>query len=164
MPRRSASLRSRHPRRIDIPVLLVLSAALIGAGLLLPAVETRALFWRNEHSILLNVQQMSREGKQVAATILALCSIGYPAVKIGLLSFFWMFPFPATWRWRSIQLIRLLGRWGMVDVMAMTSIVVASLTIGPLRATPRMGLFLFAAGMLCLMFTGLLMDRLARTR
>jgi uncharacterized paraquat-inducible protein A len=162
--RRSASLQKRHPRRFDIPLLLVLSAVLIGLGLMTPAVETRVLFWRNEYPILSNIHQMSKDGRHTAATILAICSIVYPAAKIGLLTFFWMFPFPATWRWRSIQLIRLLGRWGMVDVFTITSIVLASLTIGPLQAKPKAGLFLFASGMMCLMFVGLLMDRMARTK
>ncbi|HWB18835.1 MAG TPA: paraquat-inducible protein A, partial [Phycisphaerales bacterium] len=83
--------------------------------------------------------------------------------KLGLLAFFWLFPFPATWRWRSIRLIRLLGRWGMVDVFAITAILLASQTIGPLHATPRPGLFYYATGILTLMTTGLLMDRMART-
>jgi len=164
MPARSASLQRRHPNRVDIPFLLVLSTGLIGLGLMMPAVETQALFWRNEYSILLNVRELSKEGKHVAATIIALCSVGYPAIKIGLLSFFWLFPFPAQWRLRSIQLIRALGRWGMVDVFTITSIVLASMTIGPLKATPKLGLFLYASGIMCLMFVGLLMSRLARTR
>ena len=162
--KRSASLRRRYPRRIDVPVLIVVSTVLITVGLLTPAVETEVLFWNDRYSILFNLAQMSREGNHVAATIIAACSVAYPAVKIGLLSFFWLFPFPATWRWRSIQLVRILGRWGMVDVFALTSIVLASATIGPVKATPKIGLFLYASGILCLMLTGLLMSRLARTK
>jgi uncharacterized paraquat-inducible protein A len=162
--KRSASLRRQYPRRIDIPLLIVISAALISAGLLTPAVKTEALFWRDEYSILFNVKKMSDDGKHAAATILAICSVAYPALKIGLLSFFWLFPFQPRWRWRSIQLARLLGRWGMVDVFAMTSIVLASATIGPLKATPKIGLFLYASGILCLMLVGLLMSRLARVK
>jgi uncharacterized paraquat-inducible protein A len=161
--KRSASLRRRFPHRVDVPLLLILSAALLALGVVLPALETRTLiFWHDEHSILLNIQQLSKEGKETAAAILTMCSIVYPGAKLALLTFFWLFPFPATWRWRSIQLIRLLGRWGMVDVLAVASIVIASLTIGPLEATPKSGLFLSAGGVLCLMFTGLLMDRMAR--
>ena len=162
--KRSASLRRRYPRRFDIPLLIVASAGLISAGLLMPAVETEVLFWNDKYSILFNLAQLSREGNHVAATIIAACSIAYPAVKVGLLSFFWLFPFPPTWRWRSIQLVRLIGRWGMVDVFALASIVLASATIGPLKATPKIGLFLYASGILCLMMTGLLMSRLARTK
>jgi uncharacterized paraquat-inducible protein A len=161
---RNASLRRRFRKRLDIPVLLLASAGLISAGLLTPAVKTQALFWRDEYSILLNVRELSDDGRLAAAAIIALCSVIYPAVKLSLLSFFWLFPFPATWRWRSIQLIRLLGRWGMVDVFAVMTIVLASMTIGPLKATPQLGLFLYTAGMLCLMLVGLLMDRMARGR
>lgn len=36
------------------------------------------------------------------------------------------------------------------------------MTIGPLQATPRAGLFLFAGGIFALMLAGLAMERLAR--
>jgi uncharacterized paraquat-inducible protein A len=160
--KRSASLRRRYPRRFDIPLLIVVSTVLIGAGLITPAVETELLFWNDKYSILFNLTQMSREGNHAAASIIAICSVAYPVLKIGLLSFFWLFPFPPTWRWRSIQLVRLLGRWGMVDVFALTSIVLASATIGPFKATPKIGLFLYASGILCLGLAGFLMARLAR--
>jgi len=161
--RRSASLRRRFPRRVDVPLLLLTSAALLATGLLMPALETRTLgLWRDEHSILANILQLSKDGKDTAAMILGVCSVIYPGVKLALLTFFWHFPFPSSWRWRSIQLIRLLGRWGMVDVVAVASIVLASLTIGPLEATPKLGLYLYALGVLCLMLAGLLMDRMAR--
>lgn len=160
---RSASLRRRFPRRTDIPLLLLASGILIGLGLIMPALETQALFWRNEYSILLNLKQMSESGRDAAA-IIALCSVIYPAAKLALLTFFWLFPFPARWRSRSIKLIRLLSRWSMVDVFTIVSIVLASMTIEPFKATPRMGLFFYAAGMMALMFVALLMDRLARCR
>jgi uncharacterized paraquat-inducible protein A len=161
---RSASLHRRFPNRLDIPMLLVASTALLGLGLITPAVETQALFWRNEYSILLNLRQMSDEGRHVAAAIIAMCSVVYPATKLALLFFFWLFPFPAKWRWKSIQFIRVLGRWSMVDVFTIVAILLGSMTIGPLEATPRAGLFLYAAGMLCLMLVALLMDRMARCK
>jgi len=160
---RSASLRRRFPRRVDVPFLLMASAALLAVGVTLPALETHTLFfWHSESSIFSNIQQLSDDGKRTAALILAVCSIAYPAAKLALLTFFWLFPFPSAWRWRSIKLIRLLGRWGMVDVVAMASIVLASLTIGPLEATPQLGLYVYAGGILTLMFTGLLVESMAR--
>lgn len=161
--RRSASLRRRYRRRWDVPALLLVSGVLILAGLLLPAFETRTLMlWRSEYSILLNVQSLSRQDQHVAATILALCSVVYPAAKLATLALFWLFPFPYRWRARVITLLRVLGRWAMVDVLTIVTIVLASLTIGPLEATPRIGLYLYAAGIICLMIVALLMDRLAR--
>src|SRR5262245_51421802 len=130
MASRSASLQRRFPHRIDIPLLLLGSGVLMAWGLVTPAVETHALFWRNEYSIILNLRQMSEDGRHAAAAIIALCSIVYPFSKLALLLFFWFLPFPARWRWRSIQFVRLLGRWSMVDVFTMTSIILGSMTIG----------------------------------
>lgn len=161
--RRSASLRKRYRQRVDVPLLLLASGALILAGLLLPAFETRTLLlWRSEYSILLNVRSLNQQDKHVAATILALCSVGYPAAKLAALTFFWLFPFPYRWRYRVIALLRMLGRWAMVDVLTIVTVVLASLTVGPLEATPRIGLYLYAAGIMCLMFVALQMDKLAR--
>lgn len=161
--RRSASLARRYPRRLDIPLLLLGSAGLLALGLVLPAMQTRtALFWRDEYSIYMNVLRMSREGRQTAATVLGICSIAYPLAKLSLLGYFWLMPFPDRWRSGIIRLLRLLGRWSMIDVFAMTAIILASMTIGPMDATPKIGLYLYAGGILLLMFTSLLMDRMAR--
>ena len=160
--KRSASLSRRYPRRIEIPVLLVGAGCLLAAGITLPALETRTLFfWKDEYSIFMNVMQLGRDDRAVAASILALCSIIYPAAKLLTLIYFWVMPFPHTWRARLITLLRAFGRWSMVDVFAVTAIVLASLTIGPLEAEPKIGLFCYAAGIITLMFAGLLMERIA---
>lgn len=146
-----------------MPLLLLATGAMLALGLMLPAMQTRtALFWRDEYSIYMNVLRMSREGRQSTAAILAICSIAYPLAKLGLLGYFWLMPFPDRWRAGIIRLLRLLGRWSMVDVFAMSAIILASMTIRPLDATPKIGLYLYAGGILTLMFTALLMDRLAR--
>ena len=125
--------------------------------------ETRTLLlWRNEYSILLNLQSLSRDGKQVAAALLALCAVVYPALKLSVLAYFWLAPFPYKWRSRVIKILRLLGRWSMVDVFTVMTIILASLTIGPLEATPQAGLYLYAAGIITLMLVSLMMDKLAR--
>jgi len=162
---RSASLRRRYTGRPHIPLLLFAGGACIALGLTTPALETSTLmFWRNEYSVLINIQQLSRDGRHAAAAILAMCSVAYPAAKLCLLAFFWLFPFPARWRWNSIRVIRILGRWGMVDVFTMATIVLASLAIGPLQASPRPGLYFYAGGIACLSIAGVMMDRMARCR
>jgi len=161
--RRSASLARRFPHRADVPLLLTASAVLITLGLTLPAIETHTLvFWRAEYSIAKNIGHLNAEGKVAAASILAICSVLYPLVKLMTLFYFWLMPFPHAWRARVITVLRLLGRWALIDVFAVTAIVLGSLTIGPFDATPKTGLYLFACGVLLLMFATLLMDRLAR--
>ena len=163
--RRIRSLATRFPRRLDVPLLLGASLVLLLSGLSMPLLETRTLlFWRDEHSIIANIVDMHKEEKLVAAVILASGCVGYPLLKIGALFFLWIVPFPARWRSRCVGLLRLLGRWSMVDVVAVAAIVLASRAIGPMDARPLPGLYLYAAAILVLSVATVLMDRLARRR
>lgn len=156
------SLASRHPWRLDIPLLLAVSFVLLVRGLMMPALEIRALiFWRDEYSIISNIEHFNRSGKHEAAIILALCSVVYPAVKIAALYVLWLAPFSARWRGRFVRLLRLLGRWSMLDVFAVTALVVGSQTVALLDASPLPGIYVYAAGIIVLMIATVLMDRLA---
>ena len=163
--RRIRSLAARFPRRLDVPLLLGASLILLLSALCTPLLETRTLlFWRDEHSIIANVADLHNDRKIAAALILASCSVGYPLLKIGALWFLWIVPFSAVWRSRFVGLLRLLGRWSMVDVVAVAAIVLGSQAIGPMDARPLPGLYLFAAAILVLSVVTMLMDRLARRR
>jgi paraquat-inducible protein A len=147
---------------MDVPVLLFATGVLIISGIAMPALETRTLFfWRDEYSVLMNVVELGRDGQRTAAAILAVCSIAYPLAKLAALVWFWLMPFPDRWRSRLIRLLRLLGRWSMIDVFAITAIILGSLAIGPIDSEPQLGLYVYAAGVLCLMVATLLMDRMA---
>ncbi len=87
----------------------------------------------------------------------------YPLLKIFALFFLWFIPFPADWRRILLRLLRLLGRWSMLDVMAVTAIVLASRVIGPLAAKPLPGAFVYAVGICVLMIATVLMDLLSRS-
>ena len=156
-------LAAQHPWRLDIPLLLAISFVLVARGLTMPALEIRALiFWRDEYSILSNIEHFHRSGKPTAAVLLAVCSVGYPALKIVALYFLWLAPFSARWRRRLVRALRLLGRWSMLDVFAITALVVGSQTIALIDASPLPGLYVYAAGIFVLMIATVLMDTLAR--
>jgi uncharacterized paraquat-inducible protein A len=69
---------------------------------------------------------------------------------------------PPRWPYRVIVLLRPLGRLAMIDVFAIVAIVLASLTIGPLEATPRAGLYLYAGGIIALMLVAVQISGIAR--
>jgi paraquat-inducible protein A len=157
------SLAARHPWRLDIPLLLSFSIVLLAQGLTTPALEIRALFiFRDQHTVVSNIQKLHSDGRTTAALVLAGCSIVYPAVKIAVLLFLWLTPFPARWRRRLVRLIRLMGRWSMLDVFAITALVVGSRTILLLEARPLPGIYIYAAAVFVLMIVTVMMDRLAR--
>jgi uncharacterized paraquat-inducible protein A len=104
--------------------------------------EIRALiFWRDQYSIISNIENFYQHGKMTAAVVLAACSVIYPAFKILALFFLWLAPMPAAWRRVAVRSLRLLGRWSMLDVLTVTAIVVGSRVIGPLDARPLPGIY-----------------------
>lgn len=163
MAGRNASLVSRHPWRLDVPLVLLAGIGLLALGLTLPLVETRTLFfWRNEFSILGNLRALWRNGERGGAVIVLLASVIYPTLKAAVLLWLLVMPFPARWRKHSLGLLRWLGRWAFVDVMVVSAIVTASLVIGPMKATPKFGLYCYAGAVFGLTIATFQMDRLAR--
>ena len=156
-------LAARHPWRFDVPLLLSISLVLLARGLTMPAMEIRTLiFWVDQHSIISNIQNLYEHGKVPAAAALALCSIAYPVLKITALFFLWLAPFPTTWRRRLVHLLRLLGRWAMLDILVVTTIVAGSRTFGFLvDANPLPGIYVYGLSILVLMIATMMMDRLA---
>ena len=157
------ALAAKHPWRFDVPLLLAVSIVLLAQGLTMPAMEIRAFFfWRDQYSILANIEHLFEHKRRAAAIILAAGSVVYPAVKIVGLLLMWILPFPAWWRRVLVRALRLLGRWSMVDVAAVAAIVVGSRVIGPLNAKPLPGVYIYAVGIIILMIATILMDRLTR--
>ncbi len=156
------SLAARHPWRLDVPLLLSVSLVLLFAGLTMPAMQITAfIFWRSEFSILENIQRLYEGNRHPAAIALAFCSVIYPAFKIALLFVFWLMPAPARWRRGCVHMLRLLGRWALLDVFAITVLVVGSRAVFLVEAKPLMGIYVYAAAILVLMTATVLMDALA---
>ena len=156
------SLASRHPWRLDVPLLLSASLVLLVKGLTMPALQITAfIFWRSEYTILENIQRLYEGDRQPAAIVLAACSVAYPVTKIALLFGMWLLPAPVRWRRGCVRLLRLLGRWSMLDVLAITALVVGSRSIFLVEAEPLAGIYVYAAAIVVLMLATMLMDTLA---
>ena len=157
------SLAARHPWRLDVPLLLSVSLVLLFQGLTMPAMQITAfIFWRSEFSILENIQRLYEGDRRPAAIALALGSVLYPAFKIALLFVLWLMPSPARWRRGCVRVLRMLGRWALLDVFAITVLVVGSRSIFLVEAKPLTGIYVYAAAIIVLMTATVLMDTLAR--
>ncbi len=65
------SLASRHPWRLDVPLLLSASLVLLAEGLTMPALQITAfIFWRSEFSILENIQRLYEGDRRPAGIVL----------------------------------------------------------------------------------------------
>ena len=124
--------------------LLLLSAILLPLGLLLPALQTREVFWRDEHTILGFGLSLYEDGEFLLAGLLFGFSVVFPVAKL-----VWMtrlqFGRIATVRPWRLSVLEMLGKWSLADVLVIALIVLSlreSLVFG---ARPLPGVFIFAA-------------------
>ena len=66
----SMSLRDRHPQRIDIVILIVLSIVFLVIGLSLPILTVRKLWDSNTYSVLTGIQNLWAQKYYVLAVII----------------------------------------------------------------------------------------------
>jgi hypothetical protein len=65
------SLRELHPRRIDIPLIILLSVILLFLGLSLPLLKVQQIiFWKSEYSVFAGVLELTRHGDYMLAAML----------------------------------------------------------------------------------------------
>ena len=156
------SLMRSHPRRLHVPLLLLLSAGLLIAGLLLPVLRTEKLvFWEDSYSIWTGILALVEERYYVLAAILFLFSMVFPIAKLIMLGFVWFARFEPTTRARMLRRLEIAGRWSMLDVFVVAVFIVATQLGGLISAEPRAGLYLFAAAVLVSMVTTMIIEKLA---
>ncbi|WP_291843306.1 paraquat-inducible protein A [Maricaulis sp.] len=127
--------------------LLVIASALLGPGLLLPALETRHLgLWGDEHSILSLGLTLAAEQEWMLALIVLTFSVGFPLAKLG-----WMWrmqvsdTLPETFRQPgALRWLERLGKWSMADVLVMALVVFSLRGNLMLEARPLIGAYCFA--------------------
>jgi paraquat-inducible protein A len=163
-PSRRVALRERHPRHaLAVPVAIVGSAALLGAGLSLPLLHAQQMvFWKSTYSVWAGVLELWRQGEQFLAAILFFFSMVFPAAKLLGLLLIWFVRLPEERREWLLHWLGLLGKWSMLDVFVV-AILIVLVKLGPLaRIEPRVGVYVFAAAIAASMLTTMYVDRLAR--
>ena len=65
------SLKELHPRRIDVPLGILLSAVLLAIGLSLPLLKIQQMiFWKSEYSVIRGVLELAKQGDYVLAVVI----------------------------------------------------------------------------------------------
>lgn len=130
-----------------LPVLLFAATVSFALGTVLPLIRLdRLLVFTDEPSLVGIVAGLWREGDVLLAAVLALFSIAFPAVKLGLLHV------AAYDGPRGHRLVpgwfAALSRWSMLDVVLVALVIFAAKTSGLAAAFTRPGLWFFAASVL----------------
>ena len=156
------SLQERHPKRIDIVILIVLSMVLLIIGLTLPILTVRQLWNTNTYSILTGVQNLWHEKYYVLALIIFVFSIIFPIAKLLSLSAVWFIKLKDEHRKNLIYWMEIFGKWSMLDVFV-SAIFIVWVKLGALAsARAENGIYFFAASVLLTMIVSSLQSSLVK--
>lgn len=130
--------------RLFLPLVLFASTLSLGLGLVLPLIRIdRLLLFTDEPSLLAIVSGLWAEGEMLLSMVIALFSIVFPCLKLGLLHV-------AAYGDRDAQhgvpgWVRALSNWSMLDVVLVALVIFAAKTSGLATALSQSGLWFFAA-------------------
>ncbi len=137
------SLQEFYPRRIDIVVMILLSAGFLVAGLMLPILTVRKLWEINTYSILSGVQSLWTEKYYGLAVIIFFFSVIFPIAKLVALSMIWFMKLNGEHRKKIIDFMEIFGKWSMLDVFV-AAVMIVWIKLGALAsAKPEIGIYYF---------------------
>jgi paraquat-inducible protein A len=127
-----------------LPLILFAATFCLALGVVLPLLEIERLFvFTDEPSLVGMISGLWLEGDWALAAIIALFSLVFPCLKLGLLH---LAAYDGRGSEASIQAwFRALSNWSMLDVVLVALVIFAAKTSGLATAFTRPGLWFFAA-------------------
>lgn len=145
------TLQHLYPKRIDILILIIVSAILFFIGLHLPVLTVRKLWEKNTFSIISGVINLWHEKYYILAGIIFFFSVIFPIVKLATLFMIWSVRLGDRQRKWLLYGLSFLGKWSMLDVFV-TAILIVSVKLGVLAsAKAEIGIYYFGASILLAM-------------
>ncbi|MHB1156856.1 MAG: paraquat-inducible protein A [Phycisphaerales bacterium] len=154
---------SMHPRRLDVPLLLLAAAGLLAAGLSQPTLQlTKIVFFTDTYSIWRGIVELWTHSHQILAAIIFFFSIVFPIGKLVALSVLWTAPLGELWRRRLLTGLAILGKWSMLDVFVVASLIVLIKSKDLADANAGPGIYLFAGAVVLSMIVAEMIEHLAK--
>ena len=143
--------------------MILASAGLLVTGLSLPLMQVEKLiFWKNDYSIFAGVVGLFQDNQLLLAAVLFFFSMVFPFAKLTTLMVLWWVRLAEHRRQVVLKWLGYLGKWSMLDVFAV-SILIVLVKLGPLASvSPRPGLYIFCCAILASMLTTMYVEHLAR--
>lgn len=129
-----------------LPIILFAATFCFACGILLPLIQVDRLFlFTDEPSLIGIVAGLWGEGDVLLSALIALFSLGFPALKLMLLHLAAYSPERAAFipAW-----FRALANWSMLDVILVALVIFAAKTSGVATAYTKPGFWFFAASVL----------------
>lgn len=159
------SLRELHPKRIDVPLSILLAAVLLSIGLSLPLMKVQQMvFWKSEYSVIQGVLELLKHGDYVLSLILFFFCVIFPIVKLLVLWILWEAKLTDEKRQQFLKWLALLGKWSMLDVFVV-AIIIVLVKLGPLAKTEaQVGVYVFAAAILWSLISTMIVESVSVTK
>lgn len=129
--------------RFLLPITLLAAAISFAFGLVLPLIRVERLFvFTDEPSLIAMISGLWSEGDIALAVIIALFSVVFPTMKLGVL---YLAAYgDASGPVRIPNWFRVLANWSMLDVVLVALVIFAAKTSGVATAVTKPGLWFFA--------------------
>lgn len=108
-------------RRFILSLLILAAAVCLGLGLTLPVLKLTKLYvWTDEHSMISIIWALYQDDELLLAVIVGVFSVVFPVLKlVYLLAAAFVGPEDGTEQRRWLADIEWLGKWSMLDVLAL---------------------------------------------
>ena len=142
---RPSALRLHFKRVHDVEPLLALASATLVLGLVLPILRVeKFIFWESGYSVITGVASLFDAREWLLGFIILLFSIVFPIAKLGVLAALWLGKLTHEQRFALLRRLEMVGRWSMLDVIAVGIHVVAGKLGAVADVEARAGIYLFA--------------------
>jgi paraquat-inducible protein A len=157
------SLSQIHHGHPEVPLLIFVSVALLVVGLSLPLMKIeKFVFWKNDYSVFTGVVGLIADKQILLAAIVFFFSMVFPFAKLLALLVVWWARMKTASRKKLLHWLGILGKWSMLDVFAV-SILIVLVKLGPLASVdPQPGLYFFCGAILFSMATAMYIEHLAK--
>ena len=148
-------------QQIIILIILCVNFGLLLISYTLQFIEiTKLSIFADEYSLFLSIKTLWEEEYITLAIILFLFSFIFPIVKCIILFIVSLIRFHnSKAKLRILQLLNILGKWSMLDVFV-AAILIVLINDQPFwDAAPMLGLYLFAAAILLMLFISTVIER-----
>jgi len=157
------TLSHRYSNKLDIPIILIVSAVLLVFGLFLPVISLKELiFFKSTFSVLTGIVMMFHEGFPILGAIIFLFSVCFPILKISLLLYIWFFRVPDERRSFIAYWLGILGKWSMLDVFIVALTIIITKISHLVSAEARIGIYFFGGSILLVMIGAERIDHLLK--
>jgi paraquat-inducible protein A len=158
------SLRALKRWHWYVPILILISLGLLIAGWSLPTLKlTKVIFFTSTYSIWAGIMELWETHHYFLAGVIFFFSMIFPTAKLlGLLGI-WFVPLTRDVRCRYLNWLEMLGRWSMLDVFVVATLIVLIKSKDIVDANAAIGIYFFAGAVMLSMLTANVIYKMARS-